>query len=153
MLKRQSDIFYVNNLRDRNWNREWIESSDVATLSYSLERLKFYNIQLSRSKSKVHQFKKTSLEFALTFKGIWSDGHHVICLDDDIANDTFVYYDPLRSSHTILDDILEKFKDASSLDIIERTQRQLIQLFQKEIDYGVWIPSLEDPDQYIIDDS
>ena len=64
-----------------------------------------------------------------------------------------MYYDPLRSDHTILDDILEKLKDASSLDITERTQRQLIQLFQKEIDYGVWTPSPKDPDQYIINDS
>ena len=64
---------------------------------------------------------KRRLEFARTFKGIWSNGR-VICLDEDLADDTFVYYDPFRSGHTILNDILDKFKDASSLDITERTQ-------------------------------
>lgn len=116
-----------------------------------MEHLQFYNIQADQNERFINL--KRHLEFTYAFKGIWRDGRRVICLDDDLANDTFVYYDPFRSGHTILDDILDKFKDVLSLDITERTQRQLIQLFQRETDYSVWTPSLEDPDQYIIDDS
>ena len=64
--------------------------------------------------------------FARTFKVILSDGRRVICLDEDLAHDIVVYYDPFRSGHTIRDDILNKFKDASPLDITARAQRQLI---------------------------
>ena len=37
--------------------------------------------------------------------------------------------------------------------ILLKEHRQLIHLFQREIDYGVWTPSPEDPDRYIIEDS
>ena len=138
-------------LLDRQWNHEWIESSDVATLNYSLERLQFYNIQADQNQRFVNL--KRHLEFARTFKGLWSDGCRVICIDEDLADDTYVYYDPFRAGHTLLDEILEKFDDVASLNITERTKRQLIPLFQKEIASGVWTSSPLLPDQYIINDS
>ena len=108
-----------------------IESLDAATLSYSLEHLQFYNIQAYQNQRFINL--KKHLKFSRTFKGIWSDGRHVICLDEDLAGDTFVYYDPFRSGYTILDDILDKFKDASSLDITERTKRHSSSYFKKKL--------------------
>ena len=120
------DLFYkkysipindYEHLSNMNWNQtEIFESSDDATLSYSLERLQFYNIQPDRNQKFI--ILKRHIGFVGTFKGIWSDGHRVICLDEDLAGDTFVNYDPFRSGHTILDDILDILKNASSLDII-----------------------------------
>ncbi|XXG52686.1 hypothetical protein AAC387_Pa03g0945 [Persea americana] len=60
--KYNTPISDYEHLPDRQWNHEWIESSDAAKLNYSLERLQFYNIQADQNQRFVNL--KRHFEFA-----------------------------------------------------------------------------------------
>ena len=74
--KYRTPINDYKHLPNRAWNQEMIESSDAVTLGYSLEHLQFYNIQVDQNQRFINL--KRHLEFAHTFKGLWSDGPRVI---------------------------------------------------------------------------
>lgn len=59
----------------------------------------------------------------------------------------------LLDQDAILEEILNKF-EVMCLDISERTQEQLIQLFQMDLEHDGWSPPLADPiARYLIQDS
>lgn len=106
---------------------EWFETSDAASPNYSIACLQSYNAQADQIQRFISL--KRHLEFASTYKGVWSDGRRIICIDDDLADQTHVFYDPIRSGHAILEEILEKFI-YMTLDVTAATRVQLINAFQ-----------------------